>query len=63
MSAGAVLLTAWRRARTACDTYTLLVEATARLQSADLTHRLGLDHTGPISRETGAVLTGLLRGP
>ncbi|TMR93073.1 hypothetical protein [Nonomuraea basaltis] len=60
--AAAVLLTAWRRARTACDMYALLVEATVRLQSADLAHRVGLEHTGPVTRETGTTLTGLLRG-
>lgn len=59
--AAAVLLTAWRRARTACDVYALLVEATVRLQSADLARRLGLDHTGPMTRESGVALTDLLR--
>ncbi|MBE1582330.1 hypothetical protein ACFPOI_31340 [Nonomuraea angiospora] len=59
--AAAVLVTAWRRARTACDMYALLVEATAHLQSADLAHRLGLEPTGPITRETGTALTDLVR--
>lgn len=59
--AAAVLVTAWRRARTACDMYALLVEATARLQTADLAHRLGLEHTGSVTHETGTAMTDLLR--
>jgi len=59
----ATLVTALRHARTVTDTYALLVEATVRLHAADLARDLGLDHTGPLTRQTGSALTSLLRHP
>jgi hypothetical protein len=60
--AAATMATAWRRARTATDTYALLIEAAARLHTADLARTLGLDHTGPLNQQTGWALTCLLQG-
>jgi hypothetical protein len=54
--------TAWRRARTAADTYALLIEAAARLHTAELARSLGIDHTGPLNQQTGWALTCLLQG-
>lgn len=54
--------TAWRRARTAADTYALLVEAAARVHTTDLATAVGIDHTGPLNQHTGWVLTCLLQG-
>jgi hypothetical protein len=53
---------AWWRARTAVDTYALLIEAAARLHTTDLARSLGLDHTGPLNEQTGWALTCLLQG-
>lgn len=58
----AIMGTAWGRARTAADTYALLIEAAARLHTADLTRSLGIDHTGPLNQQTGSALTCLLQG-
>lgn len=58
----ATAATAWRRARTAADTYALLIEAAARLHTAELARSLGIDHTGPLNQQTGWVLTCLLQG-
>jgi hypothetical protein len=58
----AVVGTAWRRARTAADVYALLIEAAARLHTADLARSLGIDHTGPLNKQTGWALTCLLQG-
>ncbi|MGQ0773244.1 MAG: hypothetical protein ACT4NY_02305 [Pseudonocardiales bacterium] len=60
--AAAIIGTAWRRARTAADTYALLIEAAARLYTADLARSLGIDHTGPLNQRTGLALTCLLQG-
>ncbi len=60
--AAAIGATAWRRARTATDTYALLIEAAARLHTTDLATALGIDHTGPLNPHTGWVLTCLLQG-
>jgi hypothetical protein len=57
----AVIVTARQRARRATDTYALLVEATVRLHTISLAHDLGLEHSGPLSRETGWALTNLLQ--
>jgi hypothetical protein len=57
----AVFGTGWRRARTAVDTYAMLVETTVRLRTAALATDLGLDHTGPLTPETGRAVTDLLR--
>lgn len=57
-----VITTAWRRARTVTNAYATLVEATARLYTPDLARHLGLDHTGPLTRQTGRDLTCLLQG-
>lgn len=54
--------TAWGRARTATDTYALLVEAAGRLHTAELARSLGIDHSGPLNQHTGWVLTCLLQG-
>lgn len=54
--------TAWRRARTATDTYPLLIEAAARLHTADLARSLGIHHSGPLNQRTGWALTCLLQG-
>ena len=56
------MATAWRRGRTAADTYALLIEAAARLHTTDLARSLGLDHTGPLNQQTGWALTCLLQG-
>lgn len=53
---------AWWRARTAADTYALLIEAAARLHTTDLARSLGLDHIGPLNEQTGWTLTCLLQG-
>ena len=58
----AIMGTAWRRARTAADTYALLIEAAARLHTAELARSLGIDHTGPLNQQTGWALTCLLQG-
>lgn len=58
----AIVGTAWRRARTAADVYALLIEAAARLHTADLARSLGIDHTGPLNQQTGWALTCLLQG-
>lgn len=58
----AIVGTAWRRARTAADVYALLIEAAARLHTADLARSLGIDHTGPLNQQTGSALTCLLQG-
>ena len=58
----AIAGTAWRRARATTDVYALLVEATARLHTADLARSLGIDHTGPLNQQTGWALTCLLQG-
>jgi hypothetical protein len=60
--ATAIMGTAWRRARTAADTYALLIEAAARLHTAELARCLDLDHTGPLTQQTGWALTCLLQG-
>ncbi len=60
--AAATMTTAWHRARTATNTYALLLEATARLHTTDLARSLGLDHTGPLNRQTGWAITCLLQG-
>lgn len=57
-----IATTAWQRARTATDTYALLIEAAARLHTADLARSIGIDHTGPLNPHTGWVLTCLLQG-
>jgi hypothetical protein len=54
--------TAWQRARTATDAYALLIEAAARLHTAELARSLGFDHTGPLNQQTGWALTCLLQG-
>lgn len=58
----AILLTAYLRARSATETYAALVEATARLHTTTLATALGLDHTGPLNRDTGWAVTCLLQG-
>jgi hypothetical protein len=58
----AVLATARRRARSAAETYGLLVEASARLYAAPLAVSLGLNHTGRLDRRTGWAVTCLLQG-
>lgn len=58
----ATMATAWRRGRTAADTYALLIEAATRLHTAELARSLGLDHTGPLNQQTGWALTCLLQG-
>ncbi|MFB4273164.1 hypothetical protein [Nonomuraea sp. GTA35] len=59
--AAVILLTAWRRARTATNAYATLVEAAARLHTPDLARHLGLDLSGPLTRQVGAQLTHLLQ--
>ncbi|WP_051696380.1 hypothetical protein [Streptomyces sp. NRRL S-244] len=44
------------RTRSAADTYATLLEAATRLQARDLAGPLGLDPTGPLTREAGATL-------
>lgn len=56
------MVTARRRARSAAETYGLLVEASARLYAGTLAVSLGLDHTGPLDRRTGWALTCVLQG-
>ena len=56
------IITAWRRARTAADTYALLIEAATRLHTPNLARALGLDHTGRLTQQTGWALTCLLQG-
>jgi hypothetical protein len=56
-----VIVTARQRARTAVDSYALLVDATVRLRTTSLAQDLGLEHSGPLTRETGWALTSLLR--
>lgn len=58
----AIMGTAWRRARTAADTYALLIEAVTRLYTTDLARSLGIDHTGPLNQQIGWALTCLLQG-
>lgn len=60
--AAAIMATAWQRARTAADTYAMLIEAAARLHTTELARSLGLDHTGPLTQQTGWALTCLLQG-
>lgn len=60
--AAAIMGTAWRRARTAAETYALLLEAAARLHTGELARCLGLDHAGPLTQQTGWALTCLLQG-
>ncbi len=60
--AAATITTAWRRARTAADTYALLLEAATRLHTPDLARSLGLNHTGRLTQQTGWALTCLLQG-
>lgn len=50
-------LIARTRTRTATDTYALLLEAATRIHARDLADRLGLDPTGPLTPDTGALLT------
>jgi hypothetical protein len=58
----ATLLTAHHRARSATETYAALIEATARLHTTALATALGMDHAGPLDRDTGWTVTCLLQG-
>ncbi|UXY25986.1 hypothetical protein [Streptomyces sp. HUAS TT20] len=53
-------LTGQVRTRAAADTYALLLEAVTRVHVGDLARHLGLDFTGPLTREAGDDLTRLL---
>jgi hypothetical protein len=55
-----VVTTGWRRFRAATDTYATLVEAAVRLHSRELAQHLGIGHNGPLTKRTGAALTGYL---
>lgn len=57
-----VLVVAWRRARTATDSYATLLEAAVRLHTVDVVRQLGTDHPGPLTKEAGRELTLLLQG-
>ncbi|MGN9845170.1 hypothetical protein ACTMTI_44315 [Nonomuraea sp. H19] len=59
--AAIITLTAWRRARTATNAYATLVEAAARLHTPELARHLGLDLSGPLTRQAGAQVTYLLQ--
>jgi hypothetical protein len=56
------VIAAYRRARTAADTYALILDAVAHLYSSDLARQLGIPHDGPLDRDTGWILTCLLQG-
>ncbi|WP_392675829.1 hypothetical protein [Streptomyces sp. LN785] len=56
----ALALTGWVRIRSAADSYALLLEAAMRVHATALARHLGLDHTGPLTREVGDELTRLL---
>ncbi|MET7853510.1 hypothetical protein ABZT48_36125 [Streptomyces avermitilis] len=55
-----VILTAWRRGRSAVDAYAALVEAAARLHASTLAQHLGLPQVGPVARDDGLALTTYL---
>ncbi|WP_406440597.1 hypothetical protein OHB14_16930 [Streptomyces sp. NBC_01613] len=57
---GGLALTSATRTRAATETYALLLEAAVRLHTPDLARHLGMDHTGPLTPETGAGLNHLL---
>ncbi|MFC8536658.1 hypothetical protein ACFUJY_22305 [Streptomyces sp. NPDC057249] len=57
-----VLGTAWRRARGAVDGYALLLEAAARLHTAEVANQLGLETGTMLNRRTGWALTCLVQG-
>lgn len=61
LAAAVVIATARHRARTATDSYALLIEATVRLYATALANELGLQPAGPLTRETGWALTSLLQ--
>ncbi|WP_159064566.1 hypothetical protein [Streptomyces olivochromogenes] len=52
----ALVITSWRRTRTAADTYATLLEAAVRLHARDLAGQLGLD-CDSLSHESGDALT------
>lgn len=60
--AGAITLTAWRRARGTAEAYARLVEAALRVHTPALAWSVGLDHKGPLNPQTGWALTCLLQG-
>ncbi len=60
-AAAAVIASARHRARSATDTYALLIEATVRLYATALANDLGLQPPSTLTRETGWALTNLLQ--
>jgi hypothetical protein len=60
-AAAIIIATAGHRARTATDTYALLIEATVRLYATALANDLGLQPDRTLTRETGRALTSLLQ--
>lgn len=59
--AATVTTTAWRRARAATDAYATLVEAACRLHTPELARILGLELSGPVTRQVGTEVTRLLQ--
>jgi hypothetical protein len=60
-AAAVIIATARHRARTAADSYALLIEATVRLYTTALADDLGLPPANALTRETGWALTSLLQ--
>ncbi|WP_049575701.1 hypothetical protein [Streptomyces sp. SBT349] len=60
--AAVTVVTGWRRARTATDAYALLIEAAARLHTAELAQQHGLFTDWRLTRRTGWQLTCLVQG-
>jgi hypothetical protein len=61
IAAAVVIATARQRARTATDSYALLIEATVHLYGTALARDLGLKPADTFTRETGWALTSLLQ--
>ncbi|MEU9247787.1 hypothetical protein [Streptomyces sp. NPDC048385] len=55
--------TARGQTRKAADTYALLLEAAVTLHTGDLARQLGIDHTGPVTPDTGDALSAVLHRP
>ncbi|MBB4934418.1 hypothetical protein F4561_005238 [Lipingzhangella halophila] len=51
----------WWKTRRAIDTYATLIEATIRLHTGELAHRLGIKHTGLLTPQVGEDLTRRLQ--
>lgn len=60
--AAATVTASYRRARAAADTYARTLDASAHLYSPDLARQLGIEHAGPLDKDTGWRLTCILQG-